>query len=586
MDFSKISTKDLEYLNKNQLDKVSTAGLEEYQRQMAETQPVASQETTVVEAKKPTSIAERFATGFKEPFLGMGQIASQVTKSPQAYTANPLLALTNLLGQKSFDIGLKATGQKPSEQAINQEVANTAKNYVAPEGIDWARMAGNVLNPTTFVAPETKATSLLGKVATGAGVGAGYSALTPVNATSPEDFYAQKANQMAGGAAVGSAFPLVGSALARVISPKASTNVELQKLKEMGVTPTLGQTLGGRANLFEEKASQIPFIGDVIAGARTNNETKFREGIYNSILSNVDEKLPQNLTGRDPLRYTKQKLQANYDNILDKVGAIKVDDTFVTQANELSDMLQKSGLGAEEINKFNYLLNPIKNAQNDAGYITSTAFKKAQSDITKQASKLKASSSIFENDIGKAADQLNQNLQGMLERHAAQIGEVDGKNLANELAKTDKAWAMFKRTEQAAEAIGAPSGEFTPAQFSNAVRKLERQKGKYAAGEALLQDVSDAGKNVLANKISNATPWIKTLFTGAAGAGLYGATLPTLAGLTGGAALTYGLYNPASKKIINTLLTERPDLAPTIANAINQNAGRLGVLAPSLLGSE
>lgn len=586
MDFSKISTKDLEYLNKNQLDKVSTAGLEEYQRQMAETQAVAPQETTVVETKKPTSVTERFVTGFKEPLLGAGQIASQVTKSPQAYTANPLLALTNLLGQKSFDIGLKAAGQKPAEQAINQEVATTAKNYVAPEGIDWARMAGNVLNPATLAAPETRATSLLGKVATGAATGAGYSALTPVVATSPEDFYAQKANQMGGGAAIGGAFPLVGSALARVVSPKASTNVELQKLKDMGVTPTIGQTLGGRANLFEEKASQIPFIGDVIAGARTGNEAKFREGIYNSILSNVDEKLPQNLTGRDPLRYTKQKLQANYDDILNKVGAIKVDDTFVTQANELSNMLKNSGLGAEEINKFNYLLNPIKNAQNDAGYITSTAFKKAQSDITKQASKLKSSSSIFENDIGKAADQLNQNLQGMLERHAAQIGEVDGKNLATELAKTDKAWAMFKRTEQAAEAIGAPSGEFTPAQFSNAVRKLERQKGKYAAGEALLQDVSDAGKNVLANKISNANPWIKTLFTGAAGAGLYGATLPTLAGLAGGAGLTYGIYNPASKKIINTLLSERPDLAPTIANAINQNAGRLGVLAPSLLGQE
>lgn len=586
MDFSNISTKDLEYLNKNQLDKVSTKGLEEYQRQMSSVQqPVEI--PVVAEQKKPTSMLERFATGFQEPFLGGAQIAQETLKKPQASMTNPLLSLTNILGQKAFNIGLKtAGGKETAAETINKKVADIQKNYVAPEGIDWARMGGNIANPMTFLAPETRATSLIGKAATGAGVGAGYSALTPTVAKTPEDFFQEKQNQMAGGAAIGAAFPVVGSALARVISPKASTNQELKLLKDMGITPTLGQTLGGRANLFEEKASQIPFIGDVIAGARTGNEAKFREGIYNSILSNVDEKLPQNLSGRDPLRYTKQKLQANYDDILNKIGAIKVDNTFVNQASELSDMLQKSGLGAEEINKFNYLLNPIKNAQNEAGYITSTAFKKAQSDITKQASKLKASSSIFENDIGKAADQLNQNLQSMLERHASTVGEVDGKNLANELAKTDKAWAMFKRTEQAAEAIGAPSGEFTPAQFSNAVRKLEKQKGKYAAGQALLQDVSDAGKNVLANKVSNANPWIAKLFPLAAGAGLATAAVPTIAGLAGGAGLTYGIYNPVSKKIINTLLTERPDLAPTIANAINQNAGRLGVLAPSLLGNE
>jgi hypothetical protein len=41
MDLSKISTKDLEYLKAGKLDKVSTAGLQEINRQMG-TQPVPS----------------------------------------------------------------------------------------------------------------------------------------------------------------------------------------------------------------------------------------------------------------------------------------------------------------------------------------------------------------------------------------------------------------------------------------------------------------------------------------------------------------------------------------------------------------
>jgi hypothetical protein len=209
MDFSKISTKDLEYLNSNQLDKVSTAGLEEYQRQMGETQNAPqTQETTVVPEKRPTtSIGERFATGLKEPFLGGAQRAIEVGKSPNAFIANPLINLMNVLAQKSFDVGLKAAGQKPAEQQIQQEVAQTKQNYVSPEGIDWARMAGNVANPTTFMSPTNAATSILGKVATGVGVGAGYGALIPT--TSKDEL----ANNISMGAAGGGALTGLGSAI-------------------------------------------------------------------------------------------------------------------------------------------------------------------------------------------------------------------------------------------------------------------------------------------------------------------------------------------------------------------------------------
>jgi hypothetical protein len=130
--------------------------------------------------KKPvTPMGERFAQGFKDPFLGGGQRAIEVGKAPQAFIANPLINLINVLGQKSFDVGLKATGQKPAAEQIQQDIAQTRQNYVAPEGIDFARMGGNIFNSTTFMSPTNAATSILGKVGIGAVTGAGYSALAP-----------------------------------------------------------------------------------------------------------------------------------------------------------------------------------------------------------------------------------------------------------------------------------------------------------------------------------------------------------------------------------------------------------------------
>lgn len=522
--------------------------------------------------KKPTTSAgERFVTGFKEPFLGGAQRAIEVGKAPQAFVTNPLINLMNVLGQKSFDIGLKAAGQKPAEQQIKQEIAQTKQNYVAPEGVDWARIGGNIVNPTTLISPTNVATGLGGKVLTGAGTGGVYSMLSPT--TSQEELQ----SNIGSGLLTGSLFPVATSALGRVISPNASTNAEIKTLKEMGVTPTLGQTLGGRWNLYEEKLTSLPFVGDIIANARTKNEEKFRTGLFNTILKNVDEKLPSNLKGRDPLNYTKQKIQANYDNILNDLGAIKVDSIFNQQADELTNMLRSSGMGIDEIGKFNFMLNPLRNAQNEAGYVTAESLKKAESNLSKQISALRKSDSVYANTLADAGSQLKSNLQDMIQRHAQNIGEVNGKNLANELQKTNKAWAMFKRTEKAASATGASMGEFTPSQFASAVRQLEPSKGKYATGEALLQDVSDAAKNIIGNKISNANPYIRPVL--ALGAGV-GAGIPNYILATIG---TYGLYNPISQKLISDTITKRPELAPAIREFINKQSPRALSVMPSLL---
>lgn len=526
--------------------------------------------------KKPvTSMGERFATGFKDPFLGGAQRAIEVGKAPQAFVTNPLINLMNVLGQKSFDVGLKATGQKPAAEQIQQDIAQTKQNYVPPEGVDWARMGGNIVNPTTFMSPTNAAKTILGKVGTNAAVGAGYSALAPT--MSQEELQ----SNLGTGALTGGLFSAATSGLGRIVSPNASTDAQMKIIKDMGITPTLGQTLGKRWNAYEEKLTSFPLIGDIINSARTKNEEKFRTGLFNTILSNVDEKLPTTqLKGRDPLNYTKDKIQSSYKNLLNKLGAVPVDNTFTTQADELATMIEKSGMSPEKVAEFNYLLKPIKDAQSEAGYITSDSYKKIESELSKQIRKLNASNNTFDTTLSNAASQLKDNLYNMLERHANNLPTTTGKNLAEDLQRTNKAWAMYKRTVKASGAQGAEVGEFTPSQFARAVSQLEPSKDKYGEGSALLQEVSDAAKSVIGNKISNANPYVRSLGT----IGGTAAAITNLPNYLMAAITTYGLYNPISQKLINKAITERPDIAPAIKEFINQQSPRALTVMPSLLG--
>jgi len=531
------------------------------------------------EAKRPvTSMGQRFAQGLADPFLGGAQRAIEVGKAPQAFTANPLINLINVLGQKSFDVGLKATGQKPAAEQIQQDIAQTRQNYVAPEGIDFVRMGGNILNPTTFMSPTNAATSILGKIGTGAVTGAGYSALAPT--MSQEELQ----SNLGTGALTGGLFSAATSGLGRVISPNASTDPQMKIIKDMGITPTLGQTLGKRWNAYEEKLTSFPLIGDIINSARTKNEEKFRTGLFNTILSNIDEKLPTTqLKGRDPLNYTKDKIGASYQTLLDKLGAVKVDGTFVSQADDIATMIKNSGMSPEKVAEFNYLLKPIEDAlkQNNRGYITSESYKMIESELSKQIKKLNASDSTFDIKLSSAASQLKDNLYNLLERHSSTLPKIKGNTLAEELQRTNKAWAMYKRTEKAAGAQGAELGDFTPSQFARAVSQLEPSKARYAQGSALLQEVSDAAKSVIGNKISNANPYIRSLGT----IGGTAAAVTNLPTYLMSAIATYGLYNPISQKLINKALTERPDIAPAIREFINQQSPRALSVTPSLLGN-
>ena len=158
------------------------------------------------------------------------------------------------------------------------------------------------------------------------------------------------------------------------------------------------------------------------------------------------------------------------------------------------------------------------------------------------------------------------------EVQAALRGNVMRSNpqFAPELKKINEGWANFKRVQRAASGVGSDSGVFTAAQLQSAVKALDRSKdkGAFARGEALMQDLTDPAKAVLASRVPDSgTP--TRLMAGLAAGGGVGMVSPTalVAGLGASSA-----YTRPGQAALAALLARRPDAAQPIASALERLA--------------
>jgi hypothetical protein len=512
------------------------------------------------EAKqKTTSGMARFAQGAKDPIDAGAQLLTKVL--PQGWVDAGNQA-NNWLADK--------TGLVPTipQGGVDAMIKADAANYQAPEGIDWARLGGNVLSPANLAVASKfpQAASMGGRIASGMAAGGTLGALSPVQ---NGDFGTEKLKQVSLGAGLGGVLPLLTGGISRAIKPNASSNANVALLKSKDVTPTIGQTLGGFANNAEEKLSSLPIVGNGIANARNKANTQFEKATYNEVLKPIGKALPKELQGRDALQFTETALKDKYDDVLTKIGAIKPDAQFNQSIASLQAKAKTLLLPKDRMNDFNRALNEIKNSQDSNGYLTSEAYKTLESSLGKDAQTLAIAQDVSSNKIAPAVKQLQQELKDMLKRQAG--------TYADDLQQANSAWAKFKRVQNAASKLGADEGSFTPAQFQNAVRAMDKSKDKaaFARGGALMQNLGDAGKSVLGNKVPNSGTADRALMTGAGIYSLFEPTvgLPLLAGAS--------LYTSPVQKFLTGAVTNRPQSAQAIANAVKQSSP---YLTPAFLG--
>lgn len=527
---------------------------------MAEPGPrTYSLEEVVGATPKPDKLLSRtdkFVKGALDPVVGIGQLTQHMLPQSILDRANVEM---NAMGAP---MGVSVQPGQLDQQIAQDEQQYQANRAGAGEsGIDGYRMLGNIFNPLTMMpaAKIPQAATLGGKALIGAGVGGAMGGMQPVTSG---DFDTEKQKQVGAGAIGGALVPVAVGGVSRIISPKASTNASVNLLKKEGVTPTVGQTLGGAWNRAEEKLMSIPIVGDLIGSARGRANVQLERAAYNRALEPIGKKLPMGLNGREALVHTENALKQNYDDVLNKIGAITPDEQFSAKIASLRSMVNSMRVPENIKNKFLSAVDDV-NAHTKDGVITSESFKALESKLGTKASKLAASMDVDEGDVAPAVKQLQAELREMLQRQAGES--------ADDLQKTNLAWANFKRVQNAAGKIGADEGSFTPAQLQSSVRSMDKSKDKaaFARGGALMQDLGDAGKNVLGSRVPNSGTADRLLYGGgtlAAGAAYLEPTLG--AGLLGGAAM----YSTPAQRFLNSIVSSRPESARTVAEALRQNS--------------
>lgn len=520
---------------------------------------------------EPIGPVGKLLKGAVDPIEGGAQLLTNVL--PESW-----VNAGNRLNNKLADMGLPVA--RIPQGGMNQLVQQNEAEYQArrrasePQsitglvtgqqqdpGFDWWRLGGNIVSPANIaLARLPAATSTFGRVSSGVGSGAVSSALNPV--TQGGDYWGQKQDQVALGALTGGAVPLATGSLSRIVRPNSSVDPNVALLRNEGVRPTVGQTLGGRWNALEEKLQSMPVIGDMIANQRGRSLREFNQAAINRSTAPINQRIDG--VGQGAVQQAGNAVSGVYEDALNSVGSFVQDRQFGQEVGQLRRMAQ--GMTPTMRDRFNHIYdNLIASRTSQAGGMTSRTFNDVHSELGQLASRYSRSQMASEQDLGDALLEL----QATVRRQAARTRP----DVAAALDSADAGWANLVRIEGAAKSAKNNEGVFTPAQLNQAVQAADDsvRKRAVARGTALMQDLGNAGQAVIGNKVPNSGT-ADRLWMGAgtlAGTGAINPAIP--AGILGGAAL----YTDPVQNALTFLLTQRPQAAQAVANALRQSTPAL-----------
>lgn len=513
------------------------------------------------------SAASRFGQGLRDNIDGGAQLLTKMLPARVVEGGNKL---NNWLADKTGLVGRLPEGGV-DQQVREQEAAYRQQRKASgQEGVDWARLAGNVLSPANLAVASKlpAAASLVGRVGMGALGGGVASALAPV--TTGDDFALEKAKQIGIGAATGGAVPAVAAGVGRIISPNASTNPALQLLKDEGVRPTVGQALGGRWNALEEKLQSLPITGDAISMARRKALEDFNEAAINRAVTPVGGKVSG--VGQQAIAEAGDTLSDAYKSAIGQVKFIRFDSQFAQDYAQLKQMAQN--LTPPMRAKFNATVdNVLGGRTSTTGTMLGETVKKVDSELGNAAARFGKSSVASEQELADALKQAQALLRQQVARSNPSAGDA--------MRAADAGWANLVRVEGAGKAAKNAEGVFTPAQLNMAIQAADGsvRKRAVARGAALMQDLGNAGQQVLGNKVPNSGTAERLMYGGGAAIGGYLASPLIPAGLLGGAAM----YSPPMQSLLRGAVSSRPEQAQAIAEMLKKASPMLGP-AGGLLG--
>jgi hypothetical protein len=359
-----------------------------------------------------------------------------------------------------------------------------------------------------------------------------------------------------------------------------------RQLEGMGISPTLGQTIGGAAKQFEEALTSVPGVGDMIRNRQRDALSQMNERILADAGSGFG--ITPTKLGLGGIDEIKAGVSPTYDAAT--AGArVPIDPTYTDEVTQVGQRI--SGLPDDLAAKVKLAIqNRLVPAINN-GEMTGEAYQQAQRGL--KGYRAEATKPGFEQDYRDVLGGLVDANRGLMTRGGAP-------EVVSRLDAADAAYRKLKVAEDAAlTAKNQEDGLFTPAQANNAATRASR---KYP-GPKPFANVIDPALEVLPNRLPDSGT-AKRLMAAQGGALLTGGTIGAGVGAlgsdnpmqdasagsaTGGlgavalTSLLMALNSRSGQKALKKVLTQRGRIPRSIGGAIGQKAGIFGSASVPLL---
>ena len=512
--------------------------------------PQAQQEViaAAAEPKETSSWMSRLGTGMADPIFGASQLVEKTM--PDSWVKNLYKMNKGLYKHTGGILGR----EQPTDEFLSQREKDYQSRLPEDEGIDEARILGNVATTLAASGRVPVPTSLGGAIAMGGAEGAATGAAAPVTDASEGDYWNKKGKQAVEGAMYGAPGGVVSHGIGKVISPAASKNEKVREMINDGIPLTPGQAAGGVFNDLEQKATSIPLMGKKIADRRQDAQTAFNKKVLNKVVEPVGGHVDD--VGHVGMKQAQDIGKQAYKNAEEFSPGFVLDDAGNSQLTELVDMVKY--LPESEAKRFIKFYNDkVASRFSEAGGITSKTYKQMTSDIAKIAGNAHPEAET----AGGALKRLSMIFKETARRVSPEYAEL--------IRKADKVHAGVRTVEGAVNKGSLKEGVFTPGQLLTASKTADKTvaKNRSARGEGMLQDYASNAQKVLGNTVPDSGTAGRT-FLGGGGLG-YGMVDPmSVAVGTGGLFAGSQIYNPKVMGAVRKMITERPESAGKMAESL------------------
>lgn len=360
---------------------------------------------------------------------------------------------------------------------------------------------------------------------------------------------------------------------APVVSPALRTLVDAGVRVTPGqIARSYGTRFGNAVGNIEDAATSLPVLGTTVRGAREAANADFGRAAINRSLEPIGATLPDGVEGRAAIRQAGDRLSQAYNDVTPNLSATG-DDQFVAALNDIHE--QAATMAPERQQQFNRILGTLGRFWDGGQTISGEAFKNIETRLGQRIQRYAKSTDADQRDL---ADALRATQQAVRDLAARQNPRE-----AAQIANINRGWASLAQVEKAA---GTSRAEITPAGYSQAVKQSSatvRRRG-YARGDALNQDLADAGSAVLPSRLANSGTADRAglLALGALGARALSGDGLALGGLGAIGAGSVAYTQPA-QALVRGALTRNQNVSPELARLLQYGAAGAPIAAPALI---